>query len=264
MKYGSLKAVCLIVLAFVTVLSAFGDERTTDLNSIILDNFSNETHHEWIEGRIPRTFEFSWTMAASKFATKSTEDDGTEVKYPVTAYVETWPIALYGYNREGRDIKSLGIHGRFDRQGYNWMDLYPVSSDGKPYEIPMPGRIRYVDLWVWGSNLNYTLEAYVRDYQGAVHRLPMGNLAYTGWRSLRGHVPSYIRQSKRVLPSFAQLQFVKFRIWTTPGERVDDFYIYIKQFKVLADTFESPFDGDELSDPDYYPQLWANSSDNSN
>ena len=264
MEYGSIKAVCLIVLAFVTVLSAYGDERTSDLNSIILENFSNETSHEWIEGRIPRSVDFTWKMAASKFATKDEDDNGNEVSYPVMAYVETWPIALYGYNREGRDIKSLGIHGKFDRKGYNWMDLYPVGTDGNPFEIRLPGRIRYIDLWVWGSNLVFTIEAYVRDYQGAVHRIPMGNLAYTGWKSLRGHIPNYVRQSKRVLPHFAQLRFIKFRIWTTPGEKVDDFYIYVKQMKVLTDTFESPFDGDELSDPDYYPQLWDNSSDNSN
>jgi hypothetical protein len=264
MKYGSIKAVCLIVLAFITVLSAYGDERNSDLNAIVLEHFSNETAHEWLEGRTPRTSEFSWTMSASKFATKSTDSDGKEVSYPQMAYVETWPLALYGYNREGRDIKSLGIHGKFDRKGYNWMDLYPISSDGKPFEIRIPGRLRYLDLWVWGSNLAYILEAYVRDYQGAVHRIPMGNLAYAGWKNLRGNIPSYVRQSKRVLPHFAQLRFVKFRIWTTPGEKVDDFYIYIKQLKVLTDTFESPFDGDELSDPDYYPQLWTNSSGNSN
>jgi len=211
-----------------------------------------------------RKFEFNWAMSASKFATKSTDNDGNQVSYPIMSYVETWPIALYGYNREKNDIKSLGIHGKFDRQGYNWMDLYPVSSDGKPYEIRLPGRIRYIDLWVWGSNLDYLLEAYVRDYQGAVHRVPMGNLAYSGWKALRANIPTYIRQSKRVLPHFAQLRFVKFRIWTTPGEKVDDFYIYVKQLKVLSDTFESPFDGDELSDPDYYPQLWANGDSPSN
>jgi len=263
MKHGSIKAVCLIVLACITVLSAYSDERTVDLNSIILEEFSDETSHEWIERRTPRKFEYSWAVAASKFASKSTDEDGNEVQYPIMAYVDTWPIALYGYNREGKEIKSLGIHGRFDRQGYNWLDLYPVNGD-KPFEIPMPGRVRYIDMWVWGSNLDYTVEAYVRDYQGAVHRIPMGNLAYTGWKNLRAHIPNNVRQSKRVLPSLAQLQFVKFRIWTTPGERVDNFFIYLKQFKVLTDTFESPFDGDDLADPDLYPQLWANSSGNSN
>ena len=257
MKHGSIQTVCLITLACLTVLSAYGDEHTIDLSSIVLEHFSDETTHEWNEGRRPRSFEYSWALAASKFATKSEDENGNEVNYPVMAYIDTWPIALYGYNREGEVIKSLGIHGKFDRRGYNWIDLYPVNGDGEPFEIPMPGRIRHVELWVWGSNLDYNVEAYVRDFQGAVHMIKLGNLAYTGWKNLRANIPGYINQSKRVLPALAQLHFVKFRIWTTPAEKVDNFYIYVKQFKVLSDTFESPFDGDELADPDLLPKLWA-------
>jgi hypothetical protein len=262
MKYGSIKAVCLIVLAFITVVSAYGDERTVDLTSIVLEDFGDVTTHEWNDGRHPRKFEYSWAMAASKFATKSKDGNGNEVNYPVVQYVGTWPIALVGYNREGKDIKSLGIHGQFDRRGFNWMDLYPVGSDGNPFEIPMPGRVRYMDMWAWGSNLNYLVEVYVRDYQGIVHIVRMGSLAHTGWKNLRAHIPSHISQSKRVLPNLAQLRFVKFRIWTQPGEKVDSFYIYFKHFKVLTDVFESTFDGDELADPDLVPQLWASGGTN--
>jgi len=266
MKHGSIQAVCLIVLACITVLSAYGDEHTVDLTSIVLEHFGEGTTHEWNEGRRSRSFEFSWAVAASKFATKSTNEDGNEVSYPIMAYIESWPVALYGYKREGDPVKSLGINGRFDRQGYNWIDIYPVQGEGndaKPFEIPMPGRIRYLDLWVWGANLDYNVEAYIRDFQGAVHIIKMGNLAYTGWRNLRANVPATVHQAKRILPNLAQLHFVKFRVWTTPGEKVDNFYIYIKQFKVLSDTFESIFDGDELADPDLLPQLWADGS-NSN
>jgi len=258
MKYGSIKAVCLVVLAFITVMSAYGDEHTVDLESVVIEDFGGSTTHEWNDGRHPRKFEFSWMLAASKFATKSKDDSGKDVSYPIMQYVETWPIALNGYNRDGKDIKSLGIHGRFDRRGYNWVDLYPVGSDNNPFEIPMPGRIRYIDMWAWGANLDYTVEAYVRDYQGVVHIIKMGNLAYTGWKNLRAHIPNHINQSKRVLPNLAQLRFIKFRVWTLPSEKVDDFYIYLKHFKVLTDIFVSPFDGDELADPDLLPQLWAN------
>jgi len=264
MKHGSIKAVCLFVLAFITVLSAYGDDRTVDLTSIVLEHFNDETSHEWYEGRRHRSFEFSWALNASRFTTKSTDKDGNETNYPVMAYIDTWPIAVYGYNREGEPIKSLGINGRFDRRGYNWIDLYPVNSDGDPFEIPMPGRVRYIDLWVWGSNLNYNLEAYVRDFQGAVHIVKLGNLNYTGWRNLRAHIPNIVPQSKRILPNLASLRFLKFRIWTQPNENVNNFYIYMKQLKVLTDTFESIFDGDELADPDVVPQLWANAGDNSN
>ena len=262
MKYGSIKAVCLVVLACVAVFSAIGDEITVDFTSIIMERFNDETVHEWFDGRHPRSFEFSWALKASKFATTETDEDGNEVKFPRFTYVDAWPIALYGYNRSGDTIRSLGINGRFDRQGYNWIDLHPVQPDGEtPFEIPIPGRVRYLDLWVWGSNLNFTLEAYVRDFQGIVHRIQFpGNLAYAGWRNLRVNIPNHIRQSKRVLPNYAQMQFVKFRIWTQPIERVNNFYIYFNQFKILTDTFATYFDGDDLADPDIVPGLWANTS----
>jgi hypothetical protein len=259
MKHGSIKAVCLVVLACMTVLSAYGDETTVDLTSVVLERFNGDTVHEWNDGRHARSFEFSWGMSASRFATKSKDDDGNESNFPLSTYVDAWPIALFGYNRDGKDIKSFGIHGRFDRRGYNWIDLYPVNED-QPFEIPIPGRARYLDMWVWGSNLNYYIEAYVRDHLGIVHRIHVGNLNYVGWRNLRANIPINIPQSKRILPALASLKFVKFRIWTQPEEYVSNFYIYFNQFKVLTATFESLYDGDELSDPDRIPELWGNTN----
>ena len=258
MKYGSIKAVCLVVLACIAVLSATADDLTVDLTSIILESFNGETTHEWFDGRHPRSFEFSWAMTASKFTTTATDQDGNEVTYPRSTYVEAWPIALFGYNRDGRTIKSFGINGQFDRQGYNWIDLFPVETDGETrFEIPMPGRVRYIDLWVWGANLNYYVEAYIRDNQGIVHIINLGNIAHAGWKNLRANIPNHIRQGKRILPAHAALKFVKFRIWTQPVERVSSFYVYFKQFKILTDTFETLYDGDDLADPDLIPELWA-------
>ncbi|MDR0495167.1 MAG: flagellar filament outer layer protein FlaA [Treponema sp.] len=258
MKYGSIRAVCFVTMACLTVLSAYGDDQIVDLTSIVLESFNGDSSHEWNEGRHQRNYEFSWSLAASKFASKSRDKDGNEDAYPKLAYIDTWPVALYGYKPEG--VKSLGVHGRFDRRGYNWIDLYPVDGGGKPFEIPMPGRVRYLDMWVWGCNLEYDVEAYVRDLQGMVHIVKLGSIAYTGWKNLRANVPGYIRQSKRVLPNLASLKFVKFRVWTQPTEQIDNFFIYFKQFKVLTDIFESMFDGDELADPDSVNELWANSN----
>jgi hypothetical protein len=260
MKYSSIKAVCLVVLACVVALSSYAqDDRNAGLTSVVLESFNGDTTHEWIEGRYNRSYEFSWGLAASKFATKA-DDNGNDADYPVSAYVGAWPYTLYGYNREGKDIKSFGIHGRFDRRGYNWIDIYPVNSDGEPFEIPMPGKVRYFDLWVWGSNHDMNMEAYVRDYQGMIHLIRLGSLNYTGWNTLRANIPGNIQQGRRTLPRVAQMKFVKFRIWTLPADNVSDFYIYLNQFKVLTNTLEAQFDGDELSDPDYVPQLWADGS----
>ena len=246
MKHGSFKVICLVTLACITVLSTYGDDVTIDLESKVLEAFNGDS-------------EYVWKTDASKFATKT--NDGS---FPQLSYVAAWPIAAFGNNRDGnQDLKSLGIHGRFDRQVYNWIDVYPVKADDTsdnpaPAEIPMPGRVRNLDLWVWGANLHLYIEAYVRDYRGVVHILRMGDVSYSGWKNLRVNVPNHIRQAKRILPSLAGLTFVKFRVWTQPIEQVGDFYVYFKQFKVLTDVFESYYDGDDLADPERVQELWAN------
>jgi hypothetical protein len=262
MKQGSFKVLSfvfsLILMAGIAVSSAFGDENTVDYEAVVLEAFDGNTAHEWTIGSKTYQYEFGWKLDASKFATK-TDDDS----FPKLSYVPSWPMALFGTNREGKDLKSIGIWGRFDRRGYNWVDLYPVTGEGddaEPFEIPIPGRMSYLDMWVWGANLNYYIEAYIRDYQGVVHNIYVGNIGFTGWKNMRVRIPNNIPQSKRILPRLASLSFVKFRIWTTPLERVDNFYVYIDHFKVLTDTFESLYDGDELADPDRVQELWASSN----
>jgi hypothetical protein len=165
-------------------------------------------------------------------------------------------------NREENDYKSLGVWGKFDRQGYNWIDIYPTAADGGddagPAEIPMPGRLQTMDIWVWGSNFNYTLEAYFRDVNGNVHIIPMGSLNFQGWKDVYVKIPPNIPQAKRILPALAPLHFIKFRVWTPPTEPVADFRIYFDQFKVLTDTFETLFDGSELTSPERIQELWDN------
>ena len=265
MKQGSFRAVRLIIFLLVmlglAVFTAFGDENTVDYASIILEPFNGDTTHTWDFGGKTFTYDFEWKTDASKFATKIDNDS-----FPKTTYVPSWPMALFGLNKQGKDLKSFGIWGKFDRRGYNWIDIYPVKTgaaqgeEPEPFEIPIPGRISYLDMWVWGSNLNYYLEAYFRDHQGVVYDLFMGSLAYQGWKNLRTKIPTNIPQSKRILPRLAGLTFVKFRIWTTPVERVDNFYVYFDQMKVLTDTFESLFDGDELADPERVQELWGQQS----
>ena len=263
MKQGSFRAVRLVVflffMLFLMVFSVFGDEKTIDYLSIVLEDFSGLSTHQWPYPYDQKVYEFEWSLDASKFASKVNDE-----QFPKQTKVEAWPMALYGTNKRNQDLNSFGIWGKFDRRGYNWIDVFPSvpgsAKDGEgpePFEIPIPGRIQYLDMWVWGSNLNYYMEAYFRDYQGVVHSLYLGSLQYQGWRNLRVRVPANIPQSKRVLPSYAGLKFVKFRIWTTPSERVDDFKIYLNQMKVLTDTFESLFDGNDLADPDFIEEIWT-------
>lgn len=242
MRHGSFKIICLVLWACVVVFSGFGDDETSSFETRILDSFNGDS-------------EYTWKTDASKFVTK--KDDASVLKL---IYVDAWPMAAFGLNREGKEIKSLGLRGSFDRQGYNWVDLYPVKNgdEENPAEIPIPGRVKNFDVWVWGSNLKYDIEIFLRDYKGVVHSLKLGSIAYRGWKNLRVNVPSTIQQGKRILPAYAGLTFVKFRIWTRPEEKVDDFFIYFKQLQILTDVFESLFDGNELADPQNVDKIWAN------
>ena len=267
MKQGSFRAVRHLVLLLVILslagFSAFGQERTVDLVSVILEPFDGSTTHIWNYGGRSHHLEFEWVLDASRFSTRGYDPSGNELNFPLRTFVPSFPMALYGMNRENRDIRSFGIWGRFDRQGYNWIDIYPATIDSldrngdpTPFEIPIPGQVRYMDMWVWGSNMNLYLEAYLRDQWGVVHTIRMGDLSFQGWRNLQVRIPNHIRQTRRILPSMASLSFVKFRLWTTPMEKVDSFYVYFNQFKVLTDVFDPLFDGDELADPVRVQEFW--------
>jgi hypothetical protein len=246
MKQGSFKAVCLVLLAIGAASAAFGDDIAVNSTSVILESFDGDSP-------------YTWKVAGSKFATKT-----ENAEWPQSTLVAAWPQSLHGINREGKDLKSFGVWGKFDRQGFNWIDIYPTDADSAAddanefgnAEIPIPGRIQYMDLWVWGSNLDYNLEAYFRDYRGMVHVIDVGRLNFQGWKNLQVRIPARVPQSKRVLPKRAGLTFIKFRVWTPPTEPVADFRIYFDQFKILTDTYENFFDGDELAWPDRIEELW--------
>jgi len=246
MKHRSFKFICLIIWACIMVspgLSA--DDNTTDYQSKILESFNGDSDAKYI-----------WKAEASKFITKT-----KDVTYPILTYVEAWPVVVFGYNQSAPPQRSFGINGRFDRTGYNWIDIYPVlaeNPDAGPYEIPIPGKVRNFDMWVWGANFRYYIEIFVRDYRGVVFAFRLGDIAHAGWKNLQVDLPTNIAQSRRTLPSYAGLHFVKFRIWTQPAERVDNFYIYFKQFKVLTNMYVPLFDGNDLADPDNVQKLWSN------
>jgi len=242
MKQVSFKIICLIVWACIAVFSGFSDDFAVSLESRVLESFNGDSDAPYV-----------WKTDTSRFITTG---------FPRLNYVEAWPVSAFGNNRGAgtSTIRSFGIHGRFDRRGYNWIDVYPVLAndrDENPYEIPIPGRVQNIDMWVWGANLRYYIEIYLRDHRGVIHTLHLGQINYPGWRNLRVNVPTSIPQSRRVLPSYAGLTFVKFRIWTQPVERVDNFFIYFKQLKILTDVFENLFDGSDLADPENVERLWA-------
>ncbi|MCL2294726.1 MAG: flagellar filament outer layer protein FlaA [Spirochaetes bacterium] len=211
--------------------------RTQNLVSIILDDFNNPEESPWI-------------AVGSRFATED---------FPRIAFPRAWPEALHGANREGRDLRVLGVWGRFDRQGFNYIQLIPNRRNeaGEFIGIPIPGRARELDLWVWGSRFDFYMEVHVRDYRGFVHVLDLGSINFAGWRNLSVEFPGRVRQVQRHIPQQQPLSLMKVVIWTRPNERVDNFYVYLDQIKVLTDIFTTRFDGDELADPERVEEIWG-------
>ncbi|RLE10686.1 flagellar filament outer layer protein FlaA [Candidatus Aerophobetes bacterium] len=224
LKLLALGLIILIIpaLGFGQYLGTFHDVRfkMEDIRSIILDDFENNDRN--------------WQVSASRF----TAEGFPQIKFGV----EGVPIALQGAYQEGENKYVMGVRTAFTRKGYNRVWIYPEE------EIVIPGRLKKIDVWVWGANYNYFLEIHLRDYTGVVHKLPMGSLKFIGWRNLSVEIPSYIPQYIRYLPMEKPLTFVRFVIWTAPTERVDDFYIYFDHLKILTDVYRERFDGDILAD----------------
>ncbi len=237
------KASTCLLIVFLMVISSFvfSDEVTVNYTSQVIESFDNPDARPWI-------------VRGSKFATEG---------YPKMAYANAWPEALFGKNREKKDLKCLGIHGKFNRKAYNYIEIIPAKKDKDgnlvPDPIELPGRVKYIDLWAWGSNHDYYMEIHLRDYQGIEHVLPLGSLRYEGWRDLVTVVPASIPQSRRYLPKRRGLQLTKLVMWTRPEEKVDDFYLYLDHIKVLTDMFESRYDGDNLVEPDVMKEIWGTS-----
>lgn len=260
-KSGVLVLFFAFIFLFGLAGSVSADTNIEILESRVIESFDNPENPEEAEWPSHR-----WVVIGNKFATKEYDENGNVTKtYPETTYVETWPEALFGANKAGRNLKVLGIHGKFDRKGYNVMEVIPVEDEddeeGNPVfkPIKLPGKTKIIDLWVWGANYNYYIEVHIRDYKGIVHVLNLGDLDYTGWRNLSVRIPPTIPQEGGYVTSGGyrkELELVKLVIWTRPQERVDDFYIYLDQIKTLTNTFVSRFDGDDLADKDKIESVW--------
>ena len=242
MKRGALLLICLSFL-LISAQLVLSDEVVQNLESRIIESFDDPNAQQWY-------------VQASKFIA-----DG----YPLMTYAPAWPEAVFGRNVEGRDLRVLGAKAAFDKQGYNYLEFIPVrqDQDGQmvPDPIELPGRVKDLDLWVWGSNYDFYMEVHLRDYTGRVHVLQLGGIKYVGWQNLKTPIPSYIPQAGGYVTEggfIKTLELVKFVLWTKPAENVSGFNVYLDYVKVLTDTFVTRFDGDDLADPTKVQDIWSN------
>ncbi len=242
-----MRTLLVLLLLLAAGAAAFGDEITVNVVSKVLQSFDPDE-----KGKADAR---QWQVLPSKFGY-----DASGKSYWQLRLVDAWPEALYGKNKDKLPLQVLGLTGKFSRKGYNYVEIVPGTGEGanfKPVPIDIPGRVESLDLWVWGANYAYYLEAHVRDFQGIDHVLPFGLLQFAGWKNLRSRVPGNIPQSWKYLPRLKNLELTKLVLWTQPNEKVDEFFIYIDQLKITTDLFETSFDGDELADEDTLRQVWG-------
>jgi hypothetical protein len=115
--------------------------------------------------------------------------------------------------------------------------------------ISMPGVVKTISVWVAGRNVNHELYAMVNDQYGNVAKIPMGSLAFTGWRQLTGAVPPSVKQLNPRFAGRSGLTLQSFLIETDPSETYGVYYIYFDDLRVVTDMFiENKRDPDDMND----------------
>lgn len=261
------KQLALVSCLLLGVLKVWAQETPQRLESIVLDTFDSETERSWIETGVEKKEARQWIVRGSKF---------TKEGWPRIAYPDAWPTALFDSNPDNLPLKVLGVNGRFNRLGFNYIELFPaVEYNGDeddprvitvgdkkylPQPYRLPGIAKAIDIWVWGSNYRYTLEIHIRDSRGVPYVLQMGSLSFKGWRNLTAQIPSSIPQTQNYLPSYLGLTLTKIVVRTEPGEKVDNFFVYFDNMKILTDMHTTPFDGRDLARPEVTDRVWGNAN----
>lgn len=245
----------LVVFLLLNICFIFADEVASNIQSVTLEDF------ELDQGGKPKRV---WAAFPERFGRENNLDTGKSLQE--VGWVEAWPEAYFGREGvydDGNEKKtyktSLGLKLEFNRKGYNKVEIVPMAEkEGKlvPAPIPFKGRVKQIDLWVWGSNYNYELVMVLVDYRGVYHRLPVGSLQHVGWKNFVVTIPTYIPQAVTYIPRQQPFAFVKFEIWTHPDERVTGAYIYIDHIKYLSDLMESKYDGYQLGEIETTKNLW--------
>ncbi len=170
--------------------------------------------------------------------------------------------------------KALGLHFRFRYPGNNsvhleppmeldWKDRTPVKTydqairkDVQERGIQLPGRAKAISMWVHARGFPYTIELWVKDYKGDVHILEKQSVNFVGWRPMTFEIPEKMPQSSDTYPVTRVSKLVRIvlrEVTAVAGEysgtstrNSEDVYVFFDQIKVLTDTYEVYFDGQDL------------------
>ena len=115
--------------------------------------------------------------------------------------------------------------------------------------LPIPGITKTISIWVVGRNVKHQLYVILDDQFGNRAKVPLGDLAFTGWKKLTAAIPPNIRQADPRYPSKTGIAIRSFVVETDPNETYGSYYIYFDDLRAVTDLFsENNRDADDMID----------------
>jgi len=249
-----------------------------ELKAIVIEDFANSKISANAD-------DDGWLLTSNpKQYTKAKDEDTLKKKNPVMTLelklIDGGPNDLRvedktsptGLGMEKK--KMLGLHFRFRYPGENsisieppkevdWKERTPVltydqamRTDVQERGLQLPGRAKAVSIWVHGRGFPYTLELWIKDFKGDVHILEKQSVNYVGWKPLIFKLPENMPQSSDTYPVTRTSKLVRLvlrevtngsgELTRTSSRNSSDVYMFFDQLKVLTDTYEVYFDGQDL------------------
>jgi len=253
------------------------DVSGAETKALVVEDFENLKIVEKVE-------EDGWFVTSNPKEFTKGDEESKKKKNPILALklkpVDSGPNDMkvedtYSPTGLGKEKKkTLGVHFRFRYPGNNsvsleppmeldWKDRTPVLTydqalrkDVSERGIQLPGRAKAVSMWIHARGFPYTVELWVKDFKGDVHILEKQSINFVGWRPMTFDIPENMPQSSDTYPVTRVSKLVRIvirEVTNVTGEysgtstrNSSDVYVFFDQIKVLTDTYEVYFDGQDL------------------
>lgn len=115
--------------------------------------------------------------------------------------------------------------------------------------LPIPGITKTISVWVVGRNVKHQLYVLIADHFGNRAKIPLGDLAFSGWKKLTAAIPPNIKQSDPRYVGKSGISIESFLVETDPAETYGSYYIYFDDLRAVTDLFsENNRDADDMVD----------------
>lgn len=255
------------------VTNVKSDVSGEEIMAVVIEDFENAkistqlSGDGWYATSVPKKYEKAETEQKLK---RKNPVPTLEMKIinggPNDMATEEWSLTDLGKKKD----KILGLKFKFRYPGHNsvhllapmevdWKTKKPVlrynpatRKDEQERGLQLPGQAKAISVWVHGRGNPYDLEVWLKDYRGDTHVLKFGSVNFVGWRPMKVYIPKNIPQSYESYPQTRVTRITEFVLRSeaqrSAEELTADTYFFFDQIKVLTDTYEVNFDGQNLDE----------------